>query len=303
MESAFIKSITFEGVKDSNEVYHGKKDYLNASAIKNLKVSPAYFKVKQTEKDEPSDAKTFGSAYHTMILELENFENEFYIFDDQFIIDVLKGEGSKSPRATNKYKEWLEGEMQEAGNRILIDKPTFDHIEAMRSVLHRHKYAKSLFSNGEAEKSFYCEVETNEGFSFKVKIRPDYNKHKNRIITDLKSAHDASSNEFARDAAKYNYHIQAALYSDIMGAITGDIWPFFFVAQEKTAPYAFNIFEAGSQFISQGRYEYEQLIRMWHMCNENDRWPGYQVFCENRFGVLELKLPAYSINEINFYNH
>lgn len=300
MESDFIKTITYEEVKDSNEVYHSKKEYLSASALKKIKVSPAHFKY---EESKDSDAFAIGSAYHTIILEPENFDAEFFVLDETDILELLISEGSLKPRSTNKYKEWYLEQENEAAGRTIISLNDYTYLKAMQSTLHKHKYAKSLFSKGEAEKSFYCEVTTNEGWSFKVKIRPDYHKKVHRIITDLKSAADASQDGFVKSAAQYDYHIQAALYSDIMKAITGDEWPFFFVAQEKTKPYAFNIFEASNQFISQGRYEYEQLIRLNHLCEEKGYWPGYQVFCENRFGVLELKLPSWAIGEINFFNH
>lgn len=299
MESNFIQSITYTETKDSNEVYHAEKKYISASGLKKLKRSPLHF---VTPEDKESEALTFGSAYHTYVLEPENFENEYHIFDESFILDVLRGEGSKSPRATNKYKEWYAGEMTEAGNRTLISKDSFSVIEKMSERIKKHRYAKSLLSGGEAEKSLYCTLQTEAG-EIKVKIRPDYKKTKHTIVSDLKTCADASAIEFPKQAANYDYHIQAALYSDILRAITGDEWPFFFIAQEKSTPFAFNIFEASEQFISQGRYEYEQLLRLYKYCSDKDYWPGYQVFCPNRFGVLELKLPAWSINEINFYNH
>src|SRR3972149_1627773 len=147
-----------------------------------------------TEEKKETEALSFGSAYHKYILEKE---------------------------------------MQAAEGKIMIDQPTFEIIKSMQERLWKHRYVRSLFSNGEAEKSFYCEVETEVGI-LKIKIRVDYHKKKHRIITDLKTCQDASMGEFPKNAASYDYHIQAALYSDIMKAITGEEWPFFFVAQEKT---------------------------------------------------------------------
>jgi hypothetical protein len=91
----------------------------------------------------------------------------------------------------------------------------------------------------------------------------------------------------------------------MLEAITGDgmRWSFFFIAQEKTAPFAYNIFEASPQFLAQGKYEYEQLLLLYKHCLEKDKFPGYQVFCENRYGINELNLPPYTIKEINFYDH
>lgn len=298
----FIQKIEFEIKKDSNEEYHSRKEFIGASGIKLLKESPLHFK----EAEQPSsEALEFGYAYHSFILEPELFKEEYYIFNDSNICEKLIGEGAKSPRATKAYKEWFENEMRIAGDMKTIDDTTMKKMEAMKSRLFSHYYAKSLLTNGEPEISIYTEITIFTGQKIKVKIRPDNLKRQKRLIADLKTTQSASVNEFPNHAAKLNYHIQAALYSDIMEAVTGDGlgYHFFFVAQEKTTPYAFNIFEASPQFISQGRYEYEQLLMLYAYCLENDIWPGYQIFTQNKYGVNELNIPAYLIKEINWFDH
>jgi exodeoxyribonuclease VIII len=126
-----------------------------------------------------------------------------------------------------------------------------------------------------------------------------------KIIVDLKTAKKASADGFQKAAAEMNYHIQAAYYSDLLEKYSGDGRPytFFFIAQEKVAPYAFNIFESSAQFISQGRYEYEMLLQMYRYCVDNNTWPGYQIFCQNKYGILELKLPPWAIKDLTYYDH
>lgn len=298
----FIKNITFEICKDSNEIYHGKKDYISASGLKLIKKSPLHFKEQENVETE---AMKFGSAYHTYILEPELFKTEYFIFSDSEKCAELIGEGAKSPRATKAYKEWFDQQMTIANGREMIDGTTLKMLESMKDRLFRHRYARSLLINGEAEMSVYCELEIFTGQKIKVKIRPDYYKKHKRLISDLKTTAGASTNDFPRHAADFDYHIQASLYSDIMSAIEGNemLWGFFFIAQEKTKPYAFNIFESSSQFISQGRYEYELLLMLYAYCLENNTWPGYQCYTENKFGINELNLPSYFIRELNWYNH
>jgi len=298
----FIKKIDYEIKKDSNEVYHSKKEFISASGLKLIKQSPLHFiEHEQTE----TDAMFFGSAYHTFILENELFESEYFVFDETNIFDILKGEGSQKPRGTNKYKEWYNEQMNEAAGKIMIELPMYNLLKSMRNRLMKHKYVKSLFSDGEAEMSVYCELEIFTGQKIKLKIRPDYMKQKKHIISDLKTCVSASTIDFPRHAADFDYHIQAALYHDIMSAVEGKGfgWFFFFVAQEKTKPFAFNIFESSPQFLGQGRYEYEALLQLYAFCQENNTWPGYQCFTENRFGVNELNLPPYFVREINWFNH
>lgn len=302
MESDFIKNIKVEITEDLNEVYHKKHEYISASGLKKIKKSPAHFK---EEKTEETEAMRIGSAYHTYILEPEKFNDEYFVFDETSILEILTGEGSKKPRATTKYKEWEQQQYSMADGKVMITLQDFQMIDKMQKVLYRHPYARSLISKGEAEKSVYCELETVHGKDIKVKIRPDYMKRNKKVVVDLKTTSDASKDGFQKNAAQYDYHIQAALYTDLIEKSCGDgmPWSFIFIAQEKKAPYAFNIFEASPQFIAHGRYEYELLLMLYQHCLENNTWLGYQVFCENKFGINELNLPPWAIKELDWFNH
>ncbi len=301
MESEYIKGFKPLEMKED---YYSLTDFLSQSAMKNLKISPAHYKAYLEEPRVETDAMRFGSAYHTYVLEPEKFEEEYYVFDDSAIYQVLIGEGYKSPRSTKDYKAWVESEMRVIGDKKTIDKEDFEKIKAMKDRLFSHYYCRKLLTGGEAEKSIVGHLQTTDG-EVGVKARPDYIKEANRFVIDLKTTHDASEDGFTRVAADMGYHIQAAFYSDLMDLITGDGrgWAFYFIAQEKVRPYAFNIFEASPQFIGQGRYEYEQLIKLYNMCVRRDKWPGYQVFCQWKSGNIELNLPKWAIKEITFYEH
>ncbi len=302
MESTFIKSVNIAEFAGTNDEYHANKDYISASAIKRLKVSPLHYR--EAEPEAESDALLFGSAYHTFILEPDKFDKEYYVFDDSVVCGALIAKGAKSPRATNDYKGWLAGEMSFADGKIMIDKADYDKLVAMKSRLMSHPYARMLLNNGRNEVAYMGEIETEVG-AIKVKIKPDHFNDKKKIITDLKTCQSASLDDFPRHAADLDYHIQAAFYSDILEKITGDDRPytFFFIAQEKKSPYAFNLFESSAQFISQGRYEYEMLLQLYKYCIDNNTWPGYQVFTQNKYGIVELKLPAYAIRDLTYYDH
>lgn len=302
MESTFIRSVNIQPFNGSDKEYHDEKQYISASALKKLKVSPAHYKEEEEIKD--SEALLFGSAYHSYMLEPKKFEEEYYVFDDTAICQVLIGEGYKSPRSTKAYKEWEESEYRIIGDKKIVTKDSFERIKAMRERMMRHPYAKMLLSNGYNEQGFKGSIETEAG-EINIKFKPDHVNENKKIILDLKTAADASVDGFTRSAADMSYHIQAALYSDLMELMAGDgrAYTFFFIAQEKKLPYAFNIFECTPQFIAQGRYEYEMLLQMYKYCLDNDTWPGYQIFCQNKYGVLELKLPAWAIKDLTYYDH
>lgn len=303
MESTFIKFVNILPFRGTDDQYHADKNFVSASGLKKLKESPAHFKEAETDKEE-TEAMQFGSAYHCFILEPEKFEKEYYVFDDSGIYSVLIGEGFKSPRSTKQYKEWMESEMRLVGERKSISKDWFSQITAMKEKLMRHPYAKMLLSGGYNEQGYMGEIETEAG-RINVKFKPDHVNEGKKIIVDLKTTKDASDDGFSRAAGEMSYHIQAALYSDLMEKMSGDNLPykFFFIAQEKRAPYAFNLFESSAQFISQGRFEYEMLLQLYKYCIDNNYWPGYQIWCQNKYGILELKLPAWAIKDLTYYDH
>ena len=304
MESTFIKSANIVPFNGTDEQYHADKSFISASALKKLKISPAHYKEDIETESEETEALIFGSAYHCYILEPKVFEEEYYVFNDKAICDVLIGEGYKSPRSTKAYKEWQDSEMQIIGNKKVITKDIADRLIAMKEKLMRHPYAKMLLSNGFNEQGYMGEIETEAG-NIKIKFKPDHVNDNKKIIVDLKTTRDASKDGFPKLAGDLSYHIQAALYADLMEKVSGDnrAYTFFFIAQEKTTPYAFNLFESSPQFISQGRFEYEMLLQLYKYCIDNDRWPGYQIWCENKYGILELKLPPWAIKDITYYDH
>jgi hypothetical protein len=302
MESTFIRSVNIQKFSGTDNEYHADKEHISASALKKLKVSPAHFK--EEEETEETEAMIFGSAYHCYVLEPERFEEEYYVFSDQAICEVLIGEGYKSPRSTKAYKEWEESEWRVIGNKKVINKDLFEHIKAMRQRLMSYPYTKMLLTNGINEQGYMGEIETEAG-PVKIKFKPDKVNDKKKIIIDLKTTIDASAEGFPRHAADLDYHIQAAFYSDLMERVSGDNRPytFFFIAQEKKKPYAFNVFECSPQFISQGRFEYEMLLQLFKYCTDNNTWPGYQIWCQNKYGILQLSLPPWAIRDLTYYDH
>jgi hypothetical protein len=271
--------------------------------MKKLKESPAH--MKEAEEDpEETEAMRFGSAYHLYNLQKEKFEEEYYVFDDSGIYSVLIGEGFKSPRSTKQYKEWMESEMRLDGDRKTISKDWLSTIKAMNEKLMRHPYVRMLLAKGINEQGYKGTIDTEAGV-IPIKFKPDHINDGKKFVVDLKTAKKASKEGFEKAAAEMSYHIQAAFYADMLEHIAGDNRPytFFFIAQEKVAPYAFNIFESSPQFISQGRFEYEMLLQLYKYCTDNKTWPGYQIWCENKYGILELKLPPWAIKDLTYYDH
>ena len=308
MESDFIISSNIRECDYGSEEWKEARNYISKSGLVNLKESPDHYKNGEPFIETPEIL--FGKMYHAFILQPEKFNNDYFIFDDQIVIDAMiakansEGRDILKPRATKEYKEWFEGQMKLADGKILLERDIFDKLQGMKNKLFSHAYANLLLNKGTPEKGLIGELETKSG-TIGIKLIPDLRNDNKRICIELKTIARASKEDFPKEAANYDYHIQAAFYADMLELYYNDKRPvkFIFIAQEKRKPYAFNIFEASPQFIAQGRYEYEMLLQLYKYCLDNNTWPGYQVFCPNKYGILDLDLPKWAIKDLTYYDH
>lgn len=300
MESDFILSAKlWESSRDQQD-WKDAKQAISKTGMGLLKQSPAHFIEREPFIETPEIL--FGRAYHTFILQPDQFEKEYFILDDTEIIEELKAEGAKSPRATNAFKHWMGIQQDKAEGKTILSADDEKRLVAMRERLLNHDYVRMLLSSGTAEQGIMGELETTAG-KIGVKFIPDMRNDIKHICIELKTTVRASKLDFPKEAANYDYHIQAAFYADMLELFYGDKRrvDFYFIAQEKKPPYAFNIFEASPQFIGQGRYEYEMLLQLYKHCLDTNTWPGYQVFCPNRYGILELDLPKWAVQPLDYF--
>jgi len=302
MESDFIISAKIKECNYGSEEWKSKNTYISKSGLVRIKESPAHYKEGEPFIETPEII--FGRSYHCFVFQPEKFKEDYYIFDDSVVCGALMAKGAKSPRATNDYKTWYQGEMSFADGKILLEKDIADRMTAMKDKLMQHPYCRMLLNNLIPEQGMIAELETKTG-TIGIKLIPDGRNDNKRICIELKTTVRASKLDFPKEAANYDYHIQASLYSDMLEFFYNDNRPvtFIFIAQEKRKPFAFNIFEAGPKFIAQGRAEYEMLLSLYKYCLDNNKWPGYQVFCENKYGILELNLPNWAYQSLDFYIH
>jgi hypothetical protein len=273
--------------KDSNAYYHAQTHFIGASGLKLINKKSVYHFFNQApQKSTPN--LLFGSAYHTLVLEPENFHAEYYCLDDaEKVLEI----GGGNPRATKVYKEWRAEVEQANAGKTCLSTDEWTKLHDMHSALFADPAIGKLLSNGAAETSHYVDFA-----GPLVKVRPDYLKAK--AIIDLKTCEDASPDGFARAAANYGYHLQAALYCDVLEHVTEVERLFVFVAQEKEYPYAAAIYKPTDGFLAQGRYEYQLAMDKYTAALETGIRPGYEAFGPAEAnGVIELDLPAYAYKE------
>lgn len=214
------------------------------------------------EESEKSPAFLFGSAAHKYVLEPETWDLEYAVAPN---ID----------KRTKAGREEWESFVQSNGMKTIIGQDSFDTICEMASAIPRTSLAKEMLTGQHEVPFFWTDPDTGE----KCKCKADVLKQTDGkyVVVDYKTATDASTETFNKHIFKYGYHVQAAMYTDgLRNAIQLDYRPkFFFVVQEKKAPYAVNVIEVSDEVMQYGDTVYHELMRKYNECNEMDLWPGY----------------------------
>ena len=236
-------------VKDTNEEYHSKKDYISASGLKMIAKKSVHHYLNADFKSTPSMA--FGTAVHTAIYEPSEFYKDYHIIP-------------KTDRRTKAGKELYAEHQAKAEGKEVLDEADHQRILTILKNLDKNQQAKD-YVLGEKELSHYLEYE-----GIKVRVRPDCVNKVAGFISDVKTCQDNSPRAFLSDVYKYKYHIQAAFYMDML-----NVNKLVFIAIETNAPYSVENYVLSDELIEKGRQEYKKAIADWKYYQETDVALGY----------------------------
>jgi hypothetical protein len=221
---------------------------VNHSTLKLMGKSPAHYKAAWERKSKSTPAMRFGSIVHGTILEplLEHY--------------VEKPAGMSF--TTKEGKEWKAKQTLP----ILSEDEAVDVQRIFQSVW-RHDAAKDLLIKSSHEVAA-MKIDAETGMALKGRL--DMISTQDGWVADIKTTDDASDLGFSHSCKRYGYFEQAAFYLDLVGATR-----FFFIAVEKEAPYAVNVFECDTQAIAMGRMIYRENLDRLQQCLDENHFPAY----------------------------
>lgn len=250
-------------------------DRISKHGLDSLARTPAHYRYQRAHPSEPSEAMALGSAFHTLTLEPEKFDSEFIVTPDGI------------NRRTKAGKEaWVFFLIEAQGKQILTADQR-GRAQAMADSVRRHPLLQALLADGNKEQTVLW---TDPDTGVPCKCRPDWLCDRLPIIADLKSARDASPEVFARDAARYRYHVQEAMYMSGL-SVAGrpkDTW--IYIVCESDPPHFVALYQSGAAERQLGyRWFREDLVR-YADCRFTDQWPAYPV------EVQTLEYPAWAFS-------
>ena len=270
-----------------SEIYH-KMPALSNSGLKTLINCPAKYYYKYLSGEyEPKEKPYFkiGKAAHKYILEgKEEFEKEYWHnpYSEMKKDELVELLGTFGYEQQN-VKKLLVGEIMELVLKEADIEPKSIHLNASelnqvicmaRSINADTKCKNALSQKGEAELSIFWQDEKTGVW---LKCRPDYLPYNCVNVPDYKTAESADPNTFFNSFIKYGYHIQAAMYRMGIKAVTGiDVENFFFIVQEKEAPFVTQIYNPDVEhLITWGEKAIYSGIEKYLECKERGIWAGY----------------------------
>lgn len=226
------------------------KEHLSYSSIKKALDDMALFDLYMQGKLEyTSDALEFGTMYDMLLFDRQKAMGTYVVVDNDFVIERCssKTQGTKSPTATNEFKEVRAAillEYADKGKTVCSPDDWKKANEMIDRLVTSGIYDRYLTGNYQVE----IKQEING-----VLVKGYIDCLGDGFISDSKSSRSVDGFRF--DVNKLCYDIQAYIYSKATG-----IKDFYWVVQEKTYPYLPAVVKCTEQTLFTGEMKFLDAV-------------------------------------------
>lgn len=232
---------------------------INCSALKYATRTPYHMdKYLEGSLKEEKKEYNFGNYFHLFIFEEEKFYKYCYVLPPP---ETPNGAGEyKWDKRLKAHKEFYNQCVEIAGNRNIVPYEDFEEMKIMKEAISVYKNVYEYMSvKGSVEQVGLWKNE-DTGINCKCKFDKFV---PNNIIIDLKTTKDASEYGFLKDFERYQYKVQAAIYTDALISMGFGDLPFIFIALEHSPPYFCKIYEVSQEKINEGRQIYVKKLQQY----------------------------------------
>lgn len=251
------------------EQIFNKEKHLSFSALKAFLESPKHFYRYKTEK-KTTKAMEEGSQFHMAILEPEKFIEKYFVFDDsEKVLEI----GGGNPRATTKYKDWKQEELNKNIGRELISKEDYELYLEMGEYLKVCSSTSHLISGLiYKEKDFEFE---HEDLIVKGKIDGEGIDY----LIDLKKVADAKYSKVKWNIYDMYYHMQGAIYT---AAANKPNYYLIFIDSSINV----TVVKITKETLDIGFVAFEFALKEFRRCLEEDAFNSSYEFYNNGFVAI-----------------
>jgi hypothetical protein len=236
--------------------YHADPAFSQSQA-KVLLDSPARYRWQRDNPPGPRDVFDFGHAVHAKVL---GIGLDFWRIDaDDWRTVAIRKE--RDDARANGFVPMLGKDL--------------DKAQRMASAVLTHPGARRILeTEGDVEASMWW---TDKDTDVECRGRVDKLAATDGglVNVDLKSTTDASPRAFAKAAANYLYHLQAAAYEDGLRHVSGEECPTVLIVVEKEPPHLVALYEFPAEEVARGLDKWRDALDALVKYREADYWPGY----------------------------
>lgn len=240
-------------------------NYFEHPAISNTKLgwykrSPAHFKHYQDNPQPEKKAFVIGDASHTILFQPDEFDKRFHT------LDLTRRPNPEKDFRDVANKEWKKEMEQAYAHKIIINSDEYEMIMRMMESMRQNEYVVDLLKGCEYEKEHYW-IDQTTGLECKKKVDGENSIHR----IDYKTSDNADPYKWQRKTWGYDYYRQAAFYDmDVHKE-------FYFIVQEKDAPYLVSVHKCTPELIHYGKEEAQLILHKIKASMEQNFWPGYEI--------------------------
>ena len=237
-------------------------DYFSAAGISStdlkqwLRLTPLEWKYWKTHGITPTDSMTLGSAMHCAVLEPDFFEDRFAVY--------------RGRRQGGEWERFAKDNYEKTILTLAQQRTVEDALDFMRS----NPKLQTIIREGQAEVSYF----TKDLYGNVRKARADWigTLGGQKVIIDLKTTAALDDRSLAKTLAKMHYHVQAAWYLDVAGAVEPEpISGFAILWVRNSIPIDMRLCVVGAESIDVGRMLYTKAYNEMLSADEDDEYPGY----------------------------
>lgn len=246
-----------------------QKRPLSFSSLKEFLRSPSHYVKYVSEKREPTPAMMLGTLVHKLILEPDDFNNQFAIMPK---LDLRK---------TVDKEKAAEFEKSNVGKTIVSDADYSKAKEIMANFRASPCY-KYTTGSGKSEQRFeFIHADTG------LPVTGYIDKEEADFNLEIKTVQSAELDELQRDFYNRKYYLQSGIYNYSNGK------PILYIAIETNPPYLSRAVWADEDYVQSGKNLFNKAMADFKYCMDMELFDnGYEFY-----GGLEpvsLSLPSWA---------
>ena len=263
---------------------------LSFSALKAFASSPKDFMAYKLKDKVQTDAMLLGSVLHCIVLQPDKFDKQYFVLNDNEICSQI---GGAKPRATNAYKEWKMGIIEQSAGREIIEPDMYMKAFNMRNALMENAVsAKHLNKLTVKEHKVQWEY---LGKRFTGYIDGANIIKEGLIIADLKKVVSAQPRKVERVIIDDMYYMQLAMYRIALKQTFDfdvELSKCYIIAVDENCHVSVNKIHA--DLLKYGEQRLEYYIKKFNECTFKDKWHEDYEFYSEYGGIFLVDRPAYT---------